>query len=272
MDNRFTQDEDTYHEVNYPPPRPSAEKISRLLPPRRRRRWPLIVGIVVILAAIGGAGAYVLQHKKHPAAPQPASNTNTTSSQATSQKLVAAVPTETYSSPTLNVTVRYPKSWSASEANSKITVASPTVLLPDASGQQTGGQVVLVIQPKQTSLPAFSGGNAQAVRDSEKLTYTNPSSMQRGQTYLSFLHYATSTAPSSGIDGLYVTGDAGYLAQQYIPKADILKGDPLVSVTFNKCTDTTCSNPTSLSVASTAWDDPNFSGAIRPILTSLVVN
>lgn len=120
-------------------------------------------------------------------------------------------------------------------------------------------------------MPEFDKGNAVAVRESEKIAYTKPSSVQRGSTYLSFLQYASSTATS--LDGAYITGDVGYQKDQAIPKADFTPVDPVISLTFVKCADNSCTGEgTPIGVATTMWEDASFGKPLKTMLQSLVVN
>ena len=69
------------------------------------------------------------------------------------------------------------------------------------------------------------------MKASEKIKYSNPTSVQRAETYLTFVQYST-TARGEGIDALYITGDNGYQKDQYIPKTDMINLDPVIVVSF----------------------------------------
>lgn len=261
--------EDDEYEPQLRYERPNADHISQLMPKKRRRRWPIYLVILFIIVA-GGAGALYLKDKQQ-TAKSSASKTVSTPKAAVGQKITLQDSNKTFSSDTLKLSIKYPDGWATNESAGKATISSPNLLLLGDDGEQITGQIVVTLQPKQGSLLAFSKGGSLAARDSEKLSYKYPSSVQRGQTYLSFLHYAGSTTSDTVMYGMYITGDSGYTIGQNIPQADVVKGDPLVSISFYACDDNNCSNPKTLGIAAANWDDPAFSGTIRNILTSLVI-
>jgi hypothetical protein len=168
----------------------------------------------------------------------------------------------------------YPKDWTIADAEdgSQLTATSPGITLKDTNNKTFVGQVVFTIRNKQQALPEFDRGNAVAARESEKINYTQPSSVQRGSTYVSFLRYAGSQPGS--LNGVYVTGNVGYKVAQAIPKADFVPVDPIVSVTFKKCAASRCDgqSSTATGIAPTMWEDTAFGGQLRTMLQSLVIN
>jgi hypothetical protein len=142
--------------------------------------------------------------------------------------------------------------------------------LKDTSGQNIDGQIIMTIRGKTKKLSEFDKGAATAVLDSEKISYTKPSQTQRGDTYISFLALAGSK--DGGLDGIYITGDAGYQKNQAVPTVDISRIDPITNVTFVKCSDSKCSGtPTALTVEPENWEDTNFSKPIKTLLQSLTI-
>jgi hypothetical protein len=166
----------------------------------------------------------------------------------------------------------YPENWKTSEASGKLTVASPTAQFKTASGTTTA-QIVFTIQTKQPSLPGFKSGNGIATRTSEKVAYLKPTPNQRAQTYMTFVSNAG--ASTVGIDSVFVTGDLGYQKDQAVPQADIIQGDPLVSIFFAKCEGSTCAADPStakVTIADSAWSDSNAQvKAVKAMLTSLTI-
>jgi hypothetical protein len=227
--------------------------------------------ILVLLAALGFGVYWLLTRKDKANDSKKTSNTPATSQVEEGDKISSE--TEHYASPGFGLEFDYPGDWKVEEANGsgKLTATSPALQLKNVSGKPITGQVVLTIRNKQQPLPEFDKGNAVAISESEKIDYSKPSSVQRGSTYLSFLQYASSTAP--GLDGVYITGDVGYQKEQAIPKADFVPVDPVISVTFTRCADSTCSKPgTAAAVAASMWQDTAFGGPIKTMLQSLVVN
>jgi hypothetical protein len=180
------------------------------------------------------------------------------------------VVTKNYESTALGLTFAYPDTWNINEAtgNKVVTAASPLQDIKMADGQTTKGKVMLTIAPKGQNLSAFTSGDAVAVRDSVKTSYSNPSSSQRAATYVSFLQY-NSTTTKGALDAVAITGDYGYQKLQTIPKTDIASIDPLLMITFIKCSDAQCANSSAMSVPETAWDTSSFSKPLMAMLASL---
>jgi len=142
--------------------------------------------------------------------------------------------------------------------------------LKTANGQTITGQAVLLMRDTTQPLSEFTKGNATAVADSEKISYAKPTQTQRANTYISFLNYASSS--TTGLDGVYVTGDAGYQKDQAVPSTDIVKIQPVIDVTFLKCSDSKCTGTgTPLTLSLTAWNDANFSKPVKSVLQSLSI-
>lgn len=237
--------------------------------PKKKRLWPLILAGFVILAAVA-AGVYwqFLRDK-----PQASDSSQSAAEQAASVEPAELFTTETeaYESSGFGLTITHPKDWTVSaDASDQFSITSPDVKLADSGGEKVTGKVVLRVRNKQVALPELDGGNSLAAIDSEKISYTQPTASQRAQTYVSFLRYATN-AGADTLDGLYITGDTGYIKGQAIPKADFVPVQPIISITFTKeCTD--CeggSEPTSVSL--TTWADARFNGPLRTMLQSITI-
>jgi hypothetical protein len=141
--------------------------------------------------------------------------------------------------------------------------------LTDAQGQAVTAQIFMTMVPQGQVPAVFGNTDATAVLTSQLIKYTNPTSSQRAQTYLSFVQYA-STVTLGGLDGLYVTGNYGYQKDQNIPRTDVVNLNPLVTITFGKCSDATCATgATPLTIASTDWNSSSLSAPILSLLTSL---
>jgi hypothetical protein len=241
--------------------------------PRHRVRKMLIAfGIAVLLAAIG-FGVYWLFLKddgKKAADTQTQNDRPETSQQPANDEI--STKTEHYVSNGFMLEFDHPDDWTVTETtgSGQLTVQSPALQFDAATGSSITGRFVFKIRNKQQPLPEFDGGNALAVRESEKIAYTKPSSAQRGSTYLSFLQYATS---SDGIDGVYVTGDTGYQVDQAIPKADFTPVDPVISLTFEKCADSACSGEASATgIAESVWQDAAYAKPLKALFQSLIIN
>lgn len=231
--------------------------------PKKKRRWPLVILILLVLIAVT-VGAYLFATKK---AAAPAAKTPAVQSRSTSTKNTE-VPTKAYTSDTYALSFDYPGNWTISDTSAKLTVTSPATTLTDSSGKQTQGQVAVSIQNQQTSIANYPANGATAVLASDKLTYKQPTQVQRAQTYLSYLSYQ-----GAGLDALYITGDNGYQKDQTIPMSDVVKGNPLISVMFTACGDTACQTPgAAMTLQPDAWQGSNVAKQVTALLESLQLN
>lgn len=245
-----------------------------------RKKWhPFLaflgwMGLIGLLTAAGaGAGWYFWL--RHVEADKPKTSQQTTPPAASKP---AEEPTETYNSVAFGLQFDYPQKWKVTETDTnKLTITSTPLgvkaVSVDGDIKKVSARAVVTMQHKQSGIPEFESGNAQAVRESELMNYAKPSQMQRGATYLSFLNYAGSQdAGRKGIDAVYVSGDNGYVKDQYVEQSGVINGDPLITVTFQSCPDTKCEKPgPALTVIPSMWDDKDFVKPIRSTLESIVV-
>ncbi|HSD56447.1 MAG TPA: hypothetical protein VLA92_04830, partial [Candidatus Saccharimonadales bacterium] len=235
--------------------------------------------LAVILAAGLAFGAYwMFMRKDNTNTKKTTTNTATNSDNSHSSDIeedtAIATETEHHTSSQFMLEFDYPKDWKVTDeaGSGKLTATSPGLMLKDASGKSYTGQVVFTVRNKQQALPEFDKGNAVAMRESTKINYTKPSQAQRAATYISFLRYASSVTEGA-VDGVYITGDVGYQKDQAVPKADFTSVDPIISITFLKCTDENCSGEgTTAAVQSKAWDEAAFGKPLQSMLQSLIVN
>jgi len=230
----------------------------------------ILLIVVLVVAAAGAAYWFATHHSKTPgkSANAPSKTTPVTSQAASVTKITSA--TKHYDSSNYNLGFDYPEDWTISDTpNNKLTATSPAVQLRGAGGQAFTGQIVFSIQPKQTSVSQFAAGKTVAALESQKIAYKSPTSSQRAQTYVSFVSY---NGDSSNLDGLYITGDNGYQADQDVPMSDIAKADPLVSITFLKCADADCkTTPSATSLPTSDWSDTGLSTPLLTMIKSLVI-
>lgn len=235
--------------------------------PRKKKRWWLRSLIaLVVLALLAGGTWFVFLRQTDTDKTTPLKATPRTEGPQTVE-----VTTEHYDSPNLYLGFDYPEKWTVKEEGSLITAISPTYQQTDASGQKQTMRTVMTIAPKGQNLAAFDKGSGLAVLASEKIKYTNPTSVQRAETYLTFAQY-NSTPAGDGLDALYITGDNGYQKGQYMPKTDMLQLDPVIAVTFQSCPTTDCSKPVPTTVPASLWGEQTFSKPLLVMLTSISVN
>lgn len=237
---------------------------------RTEHRLPgkLLRFIVVILVIIGlGVAAYSIgtHWSQHASAPKAKAHTGDATNGSVSTSI------KQYTSVNQNLTFSYPADWKVSETNDQVIAMSPAIRLVSTTGQAVTGQITLEIRDKNVSLAEFKAGNAVAAMNSQTIAYTNPASGQRGTTYVSFLNYASSKA--NGIDGVYITGDTGYQTGQEAPASDLNPIDPVISLTFSRCSSSACSNAGSpLTIRASSWNNKIFSGPLLSMLKSFSIS
>lgn len=224
---------------------------------------------LVVLAALAAGGYWFATHHK-------TTKTNDSPAKTAQPGTDAAVTTITsstkhYASSNYNLGFDYPDDWTISDtAGSKLTATSPALQLKGVGGQAFTGQIVLTIQNQQATISQFAGNKAVAALTSQKIAYKTPTPNQRAQTYLTFVSYTGST---TDLDALYITGDNGYQAGQSVPMSDIAQDDPLVSLSFLKCPDTTCkAAAAATAIPAASWSDGGLSEPLLTMLKSLVIN
>ncbi|HSX00313.1 MAG TPA: hypothetical protein VLH38_04720 [Patescibacteria group bacterium] len=183
MENDYSQppmDDLEYHGQTHPPHFGQQHKKSR------KKLWivlGIIIGIVVL--AGGGVTAYLLLHKS----PKPAVTTPAAAKKPTVAGVQSTGNQNTYKSPTLNVGVTYPKTWTMRESADKqeIILASPQSTYTKKDG--TSAQGVFTIKLRNGIIPEgikTAVQNAVAVKDSEVIAYATPVTDQRQYTNLSY--------------------------------------------------------------------------------------
>lgn len=247
------------------------------LPPSQRAKpkWRQSAGkalkisaVILLVGVIAGGVYWKFFHNKNSPAKSPAQ----TQQQTVKSSNTYTDKTKEIASTNVGLTLAYPESWNASDEAGKLTISSPVTSLAGTDGQKMDGKIVLTIQPKGTTPEVFDKGGVIAALDSQKIKYAKPTEIQRAETYVSFLQY-TEKLVKGQLDGLFVTGDFGYKTNQFVPKTDIAKLDPLISVTFQKCDDDACANPTDASVQPDMWtNDADFQKTIMTMLKSIQVN
>jgi cytoskeletal protein RodZ len=258
-------------------PVPHMPELDNPKPKKRRKKltwlWVLL-SIILIGAAAYGAYWFGSNQADKKSAKKPAAQTQqqTASDQlaSTSDKQTATVPTKHYDSTTYTLGFDHPQDWTVTDTVAKLVATSPVVSLKTSGGTTVNGHVVVTFQNQQTSIPGYPANDAVAVMASEKLTYTQPTQVQRAQTYLSYLSYGK----ANGLDALYITGDNGYQKDQNIPQTDVVKGNPLISVTFQSCTSADCSTgtPTMLTLVASDWASLASSKQVTNLLKSIQLN
>lgn len=233
--------------------------------PERIRRWPIVLAVIAVVTA-ASVGAYWLG-TQHAIKMQAATNQKV--KQQAKQKAEAAVPISTqtkhYDSTNFGLGFDYPDNWTVSDTPNKLTVTSAPTSLMTAVGMRTNVNVVAVIQNQQSSITGFPAKGAVASLASDLIKYTHPSTVQRAQTYLSYLSYTGQT----DLDMLYLTGDKSYQQGQAVPMSDIAQGNPLISVGFEKGGS---GSSDFVTLKADSWRSSPAAQAVNNLFASIVIN
>lgn len=250
--------------ANYSPP----EKKSKL--PSFNWRKPAKYLLILLILTTVGAGVYAFVLKPKPETDKTANQANASQNDQSQAGQITSS-TDKYSSQEFALSFDYPDDWTVvGGSREELKVISPDIKLKAADGQTTNGQIVMYIRAPGQKIPGIDTRNALAVADSKKISYSKPTANQRGETYISFLRYAVST---TGLDAVFITGNNGYQKEQSVPKADIEKVEPMISITFGKCADSGCVElAPPMSIDASSWDDTNLSRPLEAMLKSLAIN
>lgn len=235
---------------------------------RRKRRWPKVL-IILVLVAAAAVGAYWFGSSKGSAPAKEAATKNSHTGTPNHPLVPAETLTKHYDSTIYTLSFDYPATWAVSDTTTKLTVTSPAMQLSTIGGKKVEAHIVVTVQNQQASIPGFPANGALATLASDKLTYKQPTSVQRAQTYLSYLGYST----TNGLDALYITGDSGYQQGQQVPMSDVIKGNPLISVMFETCaTDCTSGTPAPQTLLASSWQATQASKDVTSLLESIQLN
>lgn len=235
--------------------------------PKRANQTKIIIGLILLILIIL-SGLYLFNQKSKNNPSKQVSKSSST--KITNSSIISITPTgqtTTYNSTNFSLTVTYPNRWVVSDTSTELDITSPITTLASDNNQEVQGKIIITVGPQGKLPSALGNQSATAVLNSDLITYTNPTPAQDAQTYLSFLQYA-STTNSNGLDGIYITGNYGYLVGQYITQTDLASIDPLVRITFQQCKNTQCSELLPLTINSKSWNESNFVNPILDILKS----
>ena len=249
----------------HPVPHPTAH-------PRPKRGHGILITVIVVVSVAAAAygsfwfGTHEANKKQVKNATQSTASITTQNSNANK----AQAQTKQYESTNFGLSFVYPVDWTVTESSAKLTATSPTLSLETAVGARASVHVVLSIQNQTSSITGFPAGGAVASLESDKLSYVQPSTVQRAQTYVSYLSYTE----TNGLDAVYVTGDNGYQQGQQVPMSDIVKGNPLISVNFESCQSDTCTTGTTdpVTLQANGWKTSTAGKQITAMIESLVIN
>lgn len=154
--------------------------------PRRSKKWLFIVLGLLFAGSSGFAlWKYVLTKPAAPAA-QTTTPPTPTPSPVAANDIPDSTETEIYDNGPLGVTLTYPVSWKVTETENKgVRIESPDFRITTADDLATTGNFRIYIRKGARTQDSTYIGRGVALKDSEKLTYTNPALGQRIDTLLS---------------------------------------------------------------------------------------
>lgn len=233
---------------------------------RKKRRWPVVLLVIVLLAAATFGAYWFGGHQASAPGPKPAKSAETATQKHPAKKPVVTSPKQ-YSSTNHNMGFSYPADWKLTDTVGKLTVASPEVQMTMPDGKKMEGHALVTVQHKQTAIAGYPENGAVAVLESQKLAYTQPTTIQRAQTYITYLSYEQ----ANGLDAAYVTGDYGVVQHQLVPMADVAADDPLISVTFATCSSADCASGTvtPMAILASSWQSASFAKQATDLIESI---
>ncbi len=151
------------------------------------KRLTFVLLFLVALGIVGFAAWKLIPAKGE--SNKSAQNTQSQSQQAqTSDPVATALGdthlTQTYTSDTLRLLIKYPSSWKVTEENNAVTVKSPSFDLADNTGMEDSTYFKVYIKMGATETEGKYLGKGYAIAPSEKLAYTDPLVGQRKTTFL----------------------------------------------------------------------------------------
>ncbi len=230
--------------------------------PKPNNKPYLVLSILIIIVLLAFGGYTLLKHKSSKVVKGSVQRTT----QKTNNSVTPTAKITSYNSTNFNLSVNYPSNWIISDTTSVLSLTSPETSLTNANNQTVQGRIILSVSPKGQLPSDFGSSAATAVLNSQLVSYTSPTPAQDAQTYISFLQYGSTTI-IGGLNGIYVTGNYGYLKGQNINQSDIQSVDPLVRVSFEKCSNN-CKNLTPLVISASDWSKSSFSLPIINIIKS----
>ena len=249
-------------------------------PKHRSYRW-LVIAASLLVIALAGIATYWALHRS-----QPKPSTTTTSSTAATSTS-PTVDTSTNTTPTtyisngkdLNLSFVYPANWQVSPPSSNnandqtITATSPRTSMADTNDQSVVARAVVTIRPKGSDLTELDSGVATLAQNSVQIAYANPTKVQHGYPYITFIHLAGGN-PNGLFEEVMITGANKFTKNQTISPYSLLQLDPVVSVTFYQCLTQTCTGDGAkpLSVTNEIWQSSDLGQQVLSLFQSLQIH
>jgi hypothetical protein len=156
--------------------------------PRRLLKRVLIgLGVVVVVALVGFGAGKLFGNKKSTEATAPTDTKPTTTTPTVKTSDLPSVSgTKTFNSSSLGIELTYPVGWTTTEASGGVRIESPEFGYTTGIQGTIKGNFRVYIRKGARDVDSKYIGRGVAIKSSEKLAYTAPTSVQRKETNLSF--------------------------------------------------------------------------------------
>lgn len=253
----------------------AAHQMSR----QHRGRTITVAAVVAVLVLAAGSITAYMMLRHQPAAQHPAGSA-LQAGPAPSGTTDSGTASYVSDGQDLNLSFTYPAGWTATPASGgnaddqAITLTSPLVSIPAASGTAVTGKVAVSIRPGTAQLSELASGSATAAQASVQFAYATPTTSQHQYPYLTFVHLAGGADPNGAFDEVIITGITPFTAGQGITADSLGQLDPIISARFYQCAaeDCTGASATPLSVTNATWQTVTALQQTQAIFQSLRLN
>ena len=229
-------------EGDHTPSKQKADPKPKSAKKRLSKRAVLISLVILVNLLATGSSSYlfVASSKAKPVQVKSQTLTKETSDTTVSPASEPTTPTVTtkhYTAEALKTDFDYPSDWyiASNGSDQIITIQSPHFQIKELNGKLSDAQVVIDITPKYSDNNyAFIYDDSRIVMPSEKLTYTNPTKVQRTETNLSFAQFP-GTTDKNGLDILFVSGDQSYATGQTVGSKTYKTINPFIAIYIQDC-------------------------------------
>jgi len=274
-DSPMPDDVDVEHQSGVPKHLEQVIRARAVRQKRGKRKLLIITIILIVLIGLGAAGYVLLHHKNKAPAKQAATTQNLPAPAANTNSGVSE-----YTAPAdgLNLAFSYPTDWTVSPASGQsgkaITITSLLVSLPDATGTNTTGKIVVSIRGDISNISELASAQVTTAQDSVQYAYKAPTTAQHQYFYVSFLHFASPVTAQGAFQEVAITS-VNQLPKGTAITSDLLgEVDPLVTASFYACTATPCtgSGQALVGVTGASWQSNKALLQVQTLFESLKFN
>lgn len=223
--------------------------------PKKFSKKLIITSFVLVNVVILASTVWLLaQPKKNQTSTKSDVQVSDTKSSNDASKNTDSIPevakTLHFSSSALKLEFDYPSSWriTSNPDNTYMSIQSGQFDLIQANGTQTKARAIITIYAKYPESSDDIGGSSVISATSEKLTYKNPTKVQRSQTNLTFTRAKGVDGPDN-VTAMFISGDQSYTLGQLVSSKKYQTVNPFIIFKVNAC-DKLCSTADVIAPAS----------------------